>query len=141
MYFILVFLGIENWQTKLWKLVGTYQQGLETDSAPSDEEALDDAKLKKYVLQVFDARNYFIKEVSFHMDHSFMLSVAISRLQGMTNDLARIPPSYRRHVTGYERTLNDLVSMVSIFAPLFGAELRRMLGKPPMTVSNTSNYR
>ena len=74
-------------------------------------------------------------QVTFHMEHSFLISTAISRLQGLTSSLRAVKPDYRVHVTGYERALGDLVTMVSVFAPLFGAELRQAIGKPPVAVS------
>ena len=68
------------------------------------------------------------------MESSFLISTAISRLQGFTNDLKRVKPSYVPYVTGYERALTDLVTMLSVFAPLFGAQLRQALGKPPVAM-------
>ena len=72
------------------------------------------------------------------MESSFLISTAISRLQGFTNDLKRVKPSYVPYVTGYERALTDLVTMLSVFAPLFGAQLRQALGKPPVAVRKSS---
>ena len=73
------------------------------------------------------------------MESSFLISTAISRLQGFTNDLKRVKPSYVPYVTGYERALTDLVTMLSVFAPLFGAQLRQALGKPPVAVRKSSS--
>lgn len=51
----------------------------EFESKPIDPEyAKDDAYM-------FDSRNYFLKNVTFNIVESQQLSVAISRMQGLTN--------------------------------------------------------
>lgn len=37
--------------------------------------------------KMFDARNYYVKGSTFHYKHTHQLSVAISKMQGLTNSL------------------------------------------------------
>lgn len=51
----------------------------ELESKPIDPE------YTKHDAYMFDSRNYFLKNVTFNIVDSQQLSVAISRLQGLTN--------------------------------------------------------
>lgn len=44
-----------------------------------------DNKYAEHDAYMFDSRNYFLKTVTFNMMESQQLSVAISRMQGLTN--------------------------------------------------------
>ena len=62
-FFVSVFDGVIAWQTKIWRLVRFWcdvTSGQHTAPAVTD---LDQELLQKYVVDVFDARNYFLKEV------------------------------------------------------------------------------
>lgn len=51
----------------------------EFESKPTDPEYV------KHDAYMFDSRNYFLKKVTFSIVESQQLSVAISRMQGLTN--------------------------------------------------------
>jgi len=79
------FPGILNWQKRLWLTLQDFQQAREdqtaSDVVPTSEEFLaEDAKL-------FDARNFYVKGATFNYRHAQQLSVAISKMQGLTNSL------------------------------------------------------
>jgi len=44
-----------------------------------------DPKYAEHDAYMFDSRNYFLKTVTFNIVESQQLSVAISRMQGLTN--------------------------------------------------------
>ncbi|XP_076391228.1 leucyl-tRNA synthetase, mitochondrial isoform X3 [Megachile rotundata] len=77
--------GIINWQNRLWKTVKTfidYRNNVtmeELGEIPTNSKFIDDDAY------MFDSRNYFLKAVTFNIIYSQQLSVAISRMQGLTN--------------------------------------------------------
>lgn len=77
------FPGIINWQKRLWLTMQDFHaiRSNTLDMAvdlTSDEFTTEDAKM-------YDARNYFLKEATFNYQYSHQLSVAISKMQGLTN--------------------------------------------------------
>lgn len=84
-YLFLAFPGILNWQKRLWLTLQDFQSAREDSSAEvvdtgSDSFVAEDAKL-------FDARNFYVKGATFNYRHAHQLSVAISKMQGLTNSL------------------------------------------------------
>ena len=78
----------------------------------------------------------FPLQVDFHLSCTFLLSTALARLKGLSNSLRKIPKVYMVPCQEeFERALNDLVTMVSVFAPMYAAELRQGLGRPSTAVS------
>lgn len=51
------------------------------------ETVVDTPVFKENEVQLFDSRNYYLKGVTFNYTTSFQLSVAISKMQGLTNSL------------------------------------------------------
>lgn len=81
----LAFPGILNWQKRLWLTLQDFQAAREDASAEqldtgNDAFLAEDAKL-------FDARNFYVKGATFNYRHAHQLSVAISKMQGLTNSL------------------------------------------------------
>lgn len=76
----------------------------------------DDAKMN-------DARNYFLKETTFNFRYSHQLSVAISKLQGLTNAIRRAPKTTIKYSAEYERALAACIQMLAPLAPHFASEL------------------
>jgi len=79
------FPGILNWQKRLWLTLQDFQEAREDQTpsevvATSEEFLAEDAKL-------FDARNFYVKGATFNYRHAHQLSVAISKMQGLTNSL------------------------------------------------------
>uniref|UniRef100_A0A6P4EQN5 leucine--tRNA ligase n=1 Tax=Drosophila rhopaloa TaxID=1041015 RepID=A0A6P4EQN5_DRORH len=115
------FPGILNWQKRLWLTLQDFQEARE-DQTPSEvvvtsEEFLaEDAKL-------FDARNFYVKGATFNYRHAHQLSVAISKMQGLTNSLRRTPKHVLRHGKQFERALAAQIIMLAPMAPHFASEL------------------
>nr|NP_647932.1 Leucyl-tRNA synthetase, mitochondrial [Drosophila melanogaster]AAF47943.1 Leucyl-tRNA synthetase, mitochondrial [Drosophila melanogaster]AAL90295.1 LD44376p [Drosophila melanogaster] len=115
------FPGILNWQKRLWLTLQDFQQAREdqtaSDVVPTSEEFLaEDAKL-------FDARNFYVKGATFNYRHAQQLSVAISKMQGLTNSLRRTPKHVLRHGKQFERALAAQIIMLAPMAPHFASEL------------------
>lgn len=115
------FRGVLAWQSRIWRLVTEFIQ-LKTSNDVLQEEVTPE-KLEEYNQSIRESRNYFLKEVTFHLEKTFLLSVAISRLQGLTNDMKKIPPDIRVQIPQFERTLSDLIIMLASFVPCFASEL------------------
>ncbi|KAM8710265.1 hypothetical protein ACLKA7_016972 [Drosophila subpalustris] len=115
------FPGVLNWQKRLWLTLEDFQAAREESSMDvvdtgSDEFLLEDAKL-------FDARNFYIKGTTFNYRHAHQLSVAISKMQGLTNSLRRTPKHIQRHGKQFERALAAQIIMLAPMAPHFASEL------------------
>ena len=59
-----MFHGVESWQNKIWRLVKAYTDARDA-AAPAPSEETDQKQLEQYIVDVFDARNYFLKEVKY----------------------------------------------------------------------------
>lgn len=79
----LAFPGIINWQKRLWL---TVQEFIKYRTDNIFEEIPEDA-FRKHDDYMFDSRNYYVKGVSFNYCTSQQISVAISKMQGLTNSL------------------------------------------------------
>lgn len=81
------FPGILNWQKRLWLMINDF---INLRSSLTEEELKTKIEGKEYEendYYMFDSRNFFIKGVTFNITESQQLSVAISRMQGLTNRL------------------------------------------------------
>ncbi|XP_067646344.1 leucine--tRNA ligase, mitochondrial [Eurosta solidaginis] len=115
------FPGILNWQKRLWLTLQDFyaartkpkQEHIDTESEAFKEE---DAKL-------FDARNFYVKGATFNYRHSYQLSVAISKMQGLTNSIRRAPKHIIHYGPQYERALASQIIMLAPMAPHFASEL------------------
>lgn len=116
------FIGILRWQNRIWSLVSEFvkQKKLHKDNS---SQTTNTAELKQIELEIRDARNYFLLEVSFHMNRTFLLNTAISRLQGLTNALRKVSADGICNSFEFERSLAELVVMLYPFAPMFASEL------------------
>ncbi|KAH8410684.1 hypothetical protein KR222_004691 [Zaprionus bogoriensis] len=115
------FPGILNWQKRLWLTLQEFQALREQPStdvadAGSDAFLAEDAKL-------FDARNFYVKGATFNYRHAHQLSVAISKMQGLTNSLRRTPAHVQRNGKQFERALAAQIIMLAPMAPHFASEL------------------
>ncbi|XP_046549523.1 probable leucine--tRNA ligase, mitochondrial [Haliotis rubra] len=121
------FKGILHWQGRMWALVADLIEQCRGDNSnkPSQED------IDKVNTFMFENRNYFLKEVSFHMGKTFLLNAAISRLQGLTNALKKTQPTLMRHSVQFERGLCDLVVMMAPLAPHLASEMWAGLASIP----------
>ncbi|XP_068148515.1 leucine--tRNA ligase, mitochondrial isoform X1 [Drosophila tropicalis] len=115
------FPGILNWQKRLWITLKDFQSARNDPSFPevdtqSEDFLSEDAKL-------FDARNFYIKGATFNYRHAHQLSVAISKMQGLTNSLRRAPNYIQRYGKQFERALAAQIIMLAPMAPHFASEL------------------
>lgn len=112
------FSDILKWQQRLWSTVQTFRKFREVQRKInlSEDEC---QKHKEYLL---DSRNFYLKGVTFNFQESYQLSVAISKLQGLTGSLRRVPASMIYSVE-YEKTLATLIILLFPLAPHFACEL------------------
>lgn len=115
--------GIRNWQNRLWSIVKQFKS--ERDNM-SFEELQSEPTNPTYVehdAYMFDSRNYFLKSVTFNIVKSQQLSIAISRMQGLTNSLRKVNLECLRKSREYERALAVQIIMLAPFTPHFASEL------------------
>lgn len=77
--------GILNWQNRLWKTVKTFIDYRNRVSLKQFQAEPVDPKFIEHDAYMFDSRNYFLKSVTFNIIETQQLSIAISRMQGLTN--------------------------------------------------------
>ncbi|KAF0290619.1 putative leucine--tRNA ligase, mitochondrial [Amphibalanus amphitrite] len=105
------------WQRRLWLTVGELVRPAAGASAPSA------AELARHEADMREERNYFVRTVTHNFQETHQLSVAISRLQGLTTALRRRPAWYRALGGEYQRALGDLIIMCSPVMPCLCAEM------------------
>ncbi|CAG5092087.1 Similar to LARS2: Probable leucine--tRNA ligase [Cotesia congregata] len=117
------FQGIFNWQQRLWLTIRQFLKRRENISleevanTPTKEEFIkDDAYL-------CNSRNYYVKGVTFNIIGSQQLSVAISKMQGLTNSIRKVSLNCLTHSPEYEKTLGTQIIMLAPIAPRFASEL------------------
>ncbi|XP_073977895.1 leucyl-tRNA synthetase, mitochondrial [Rhodnius prolixus] len=117
------FAGILNWQKRLWFLMDSFldarKQGICEVMSLEEEQRL------------FDARNFYVKGTTFNYGTSHQLSVAVSKMQGLTNSLKKSNKNVMCRSLEFERTLAALIIMLSPMAPHFCSELWSALQKAP----------
>uniref|UniRef100_A0A1B0D600 leucine--tRNA ligase n=1 Tax=Phlebotomus papatasi TaxID=29031 RepID=A0A1B0D600_PHLPP len=114
------FPGLINWQKRLWMTV--YDFCLLRQEASSSEMPKD-AKFAEEEAKLSDARNYYVKGATFHFRHTHQISVAISKMQGLTNSIRRAPKEVVQFGKEYQRTLGTQIIMLAPLAPHFASEL------------------
>lgn len=128
-----VFQGVLRWQNRMWSLVHdllAHRRAIDVTSTLTDNEFKQQEEL------LSDGRNYFLNIVNFHMEKTFLISTAISRLHGLTNLLKKAPAEVMRGSDQFERALGDLIIMVSPFAPHFASELWKGVASAPNKLNN-----
>lgn len=83
----LAFPGILNWQKRLWLTMIDFQNLRNVASTSTDDtkSIIDANEFKESEMKLYDSRNYFSSGVTFNYKYSHQLSVAISKMQGLTN--------------------------------------------------------
>ncbi|XP_076062094.1 leucyl-tRNA synthetase, mitochondrial [Oratosquilla oratoria] len=116
------FPGILNWQKRLWMTLQAFIRCRTDTNALSKQSHLPPETVKKHEDYLFDSRNYYIKGVTHNFQVTHQLSVAISKMQGLTNSLRKVPLCL---VLGeeYERTLATQIMMLAPIMPHFATEL------------------
>lgn len=72
---------------------------------------------------MFDSRNYYVKGATFNYCDSQQISVAISKLQGLTNSIRRAPATVFARSLQFERALACQIILLAPMAPHFASEL------------------
>ncbi|KAL6433606.1 hypothetical protein ACFW04_006591 [Cataglyphis niger] len=115
--------GIKNWQNRIWCIIKQFKS--ERDSM-SLEELQSESTNPNYVehdAYMLESRNHFLQSVTYNIVKSQQLSVAISRMQGLTNSLLKVNVECLRKSHEYERALAVQIIMLAPFAPHFASEL------------------
>lgn len=81
----LAFPGVLNWQHRLWLTIREFLTIRK--SREVQKNVIDVSKFQKEEIKLCDVRNYYVKKTSSNFRKSYQLSVAISKLQGLTNVL------------------------------------------------------
>nr|XP_023028907.1 probable leucine--tRNA ligase, mitochondrial [Leptinotarsa decemlineata] len=112
------FPGILNWQRRLWLTIREFLA--HRTSLPA---MLPEGQFKPHDEYMFDSRNFYIKGVTFNYLVSQQLSVAVSKQQGLTNSLRKVPPAVFGHSSQFERALASQIILLAPMAPHFASEL------------------
>lgn len=90
LFFYIAFPGIINWQKRLWLTLQEFiKYRSETPKSVSPEQFM------KHDDYMYDSRNYYTKGATFNYCQSQQISVAISKMQGLTNSLRVLVLLYR----------------------------------------------
>lgn len=81
----LAFPGVLNWQHKLWLIMQAFRKIRFNNDI--QREVIDSSIFQQNEIKLLESRNYFVKKTSSNFRKSYQLSVAISKLQGLTNVL------------------------------------------------------
>ncbi|KAK9878828.1 hypothetical protein WA026_003663 [Henosepilachna vigintioctopunctata] len=112
------FPGIINWQKRLWLTMQDFLKHRHNIPTPIPEE-----QFKECEEYMFDSRNYYIKGTTFNYFISQQLSIAVSKQQGLTNSLRKMPPYVIAKSKQYERALATQIILLAPMAPHFASEL------------------
>lgn len=77
--------GIKNWQNRIWNSVKQFKSERDNMSLEKLQNEPTDPKYVEHNAYMFDSRNYFLKKVTYNIVKTQQLSIAISRMQGLTN--------------------------------------------------------
>ncbi|XP_015110988.1 probable leucine--tRNA ligase, mitochondrial [Diachasma alloeum] len=117
------FQGVFNWQKRLWLTVGKFLEIRRGVDEGMVGVVKDEERLRKDDEYLFDSRNFYVKGVNFNIVESQQLSVAISKMQGLTNSIRKVHVDCVAHSREYERALAVQIIMLAPMAPQFASEL------------------
>ncbi|XP_049535379.1 leucine--tRNA ligase, mitochondrial [Anopheles darlingi] len=132
------FPGILNWQKRIWMTMYDFREI--RSKLVSGERTSVTEEYKQHEHQLWDARNYFTAGATFNYRHSHQLSVGISKMQGLTNAIRRVPPEVIAFSRQYELALAAQIVMLAPMAPHFATELwQQFLSAPNRATQDTEN--
>ncbi|XP_011497223.1 PREDICTED: probable leucine--tRNA ligase, mitochondrial [Ceratosolen solmsi marchali] len=130
--------GILRWEKRLWKIVTQFikaRQGLvESKTSQSFQP---DNKFLKIEAELNDNRNYYLLGATFNIVDSQQISIAITKMQGLTNSLQTLltnNPIERSRA--FERALAVQIIMLAPLAPHFASELWAGFCSAPYRISD-----
>jgi leucyl-tRNA synthetase len=129
------FPGIINWQKRIWLTL--YDFILMREKAHEMQKCED---FDEHESKLLDSANYFVSHATFNFKYAHQLSVAISRMQGLTNSIRRAPADVVALSEQYERALSAQIIMLAPFAPHFASELWCRFVSAPNRIGVTSKY-
>ncbi|XP_035735793.1 probable leucine--tRNA ligase, mitochondrial [Vespa mandarinia] len=115
--------GVQNWENRIWLTLKEFIKMREHVSLEELQTPVTDPKYVKDNEFMFDSRNYFLKMVTFNIIKSQQISVAISRMQGLTNSLRKVCNECKLKSREYERALATQIIMLAPLVPHFASEL------------------
>ncbi|KAL3275446.1 hypothetical protein HHI36_020207 [Cryptolaemus montrouzieri] len=126
------FPGIINWQKRLWLTIQNFLNHRNNPPPPIPEDIFN-----KHEDYMFDSRNFYIKGTSFNYYISQQLSVALSKQQGLTNSLRKMPPYIFSNSLQFERALATQIILLAPMAPHFASELWAGFLQAPNRLNNS----
>lgn len=129
------FPGIINWQKRLWMTLHDFHYTREKTHELTKTDEFDDHETK-----LLDSANYFASGATFNFKVTHQLSVAISKMQGLTNAIRRATPDVVAFSEQYERAISAQIIMLAPFAPHFASELWSRFVTAPNRVKEYSDY-
>ncbi|XP_025411846.1 probable leucine--tRNA ligase, mitochondrial isoform X2 [Sipha flava] len=115
------FPGILNWQNRLWLTIREFRSVRKNNNILRDTINL--SAFQKEEIKLNNNRNYYVKKTSSNFRKSYQLSVAISKLQGLTNVLRKSSKELVKYSTEYEKLLAVQIIMIAPMAPHFASAL------------------
>ncbi|KAJ0182554.1 hypothetical protein K1T71_001923 [Dendrolimus kikuchii] len=130
--------GVLNWQHRLWMTIRSF---LKCREYTSDNSLLTPDQFNEMESKIWESRNFMTATATYHFRHTQKLSVAISRLQSLTNTLRnKIPPEVIAKSKEFELALASLIIMLSPVTPHFCCELWAGFASAPNRVCENSNF-
>lgn len=129
------FPGIINWQRRIWLTLHDFVQAREN---ANDKEISENFYKQEELL--LDAINHFTSETTFNYKYSHQLSVAISKMQGLTNSIRKATLDVVMFSRCYERSLAAQIVMLAPMAPHFASELWERFKSAKNRVAETSDH-
>lgn len=129
--------GVLKWQRRIWltlqKLLSLRQALARGDESPLGPP-MDPKRFQQEENKLKDSRNYYVMGVTFHFAETQQLSVAISKMQGLTNSLRRAPPWVMAQGLEFEKALAAQIVLLTPLAPHFACELWEAFVQAPAHV-------
>lgn len=114
------FPGVINWQKRIWLTIHDFLQAREKAGTFAKTKAFDE-----HENELLDSVNFFVSGATFNYRYSHQLSVAISKMQGLTNALRKNAdkPDVVALSEIFERALAAQIVMLAPMAPHYASEL------------------
>ncbi|KAG4073792.1 hypothetical protein HA402_001016 [Bradysia odoriphaga] len=131
------FPGILNWQQRVWLTLYEFHKIRSSDSIGEIDTSAtffleNEAKL-------LASRNHFVAGTTFNYKYSHQLSVAITKMQGLTKAIRGTPKETVKYSGQYERALASLIVMLAPMAPHFASELWSLFLRIPNRINKCTD--
>lgn len=127
------FPGIINWQRRIWLTIHDFLRAREAKHEKSNDFNDQEAKL-------LDAVNLYTSGATFNYKYSHQLSVAVTKMQGLTSAIRRATPDVVAMGANYERALAAQIIMLAPMTPHFASELWARFLSATNRVGENSNH-